>query len=271
MTPPIPSPSPPSTCQAAASYPPLGKTYTTAAFGGYGSLAADLANTGTLTAKGAGKTLTVTGAVSHTGTAGDVVVGLNNADTVTLDLQANLAAHNFTLNEAAILNVAAGKTITLNGNFNNYATSTSQWLPAAGIGLSMTGSTFEVAGHDYGAVVTGFSNNFNLASLALPATADLVLQDVVDNGQRTGGVHGDHEALYITSLTGASGATLDLNNIWCYVLDGSNYIALTDGLYNGITIENAPSAVPIPGSVLLLGSGLFGVGLLRFRRRQKKA
>ena len=77
-----------------------------------------------------------------------------------------------------------------------------------------------------------------------------------------------HEALYITSLTGAIGATLDLNNLWVYVEEGGSYIPLTGPSYNGITLLNVPSAIPIPGSVLLLGTGLVGLGLLRFRRRQ---
>lgn len=247
---------------------------------GYGTFSADLTNRGTLTAgacppglpplnplqppfNGFGGTLTVTGAVSGSG---DVFVGSNASDTATLVLQNNLGAHNFTLNQAATLNVASGKTITLNGNFNNYAASASQWQPAAGFNLVMTGngSAFEVGGKDYGSVGMGFSSNFNLASLNLPATADLKLIDLFNNGNQEG-VHGTPEALYITSLTGPSGAVLDLNHLWCYVLkDGVPY-ALPDGLYNDVLVENSP--VPLPDSVLLLASGLLGLGLLRFRRK----
>jgi hypothetical protein len=246
-----------------------GQKYTVSSLSGDGTIKADVNNTGTLTASGAGKTLTVQGAVSHTGTTGDVVVGSGAADNVTLDLQNNLGAYNFTLNQRATLNQTAG-TITLGGDFNNYATSTSQWQPAGGIALSMTGSTFEVAGKDYGAVSGGFNNNFNLASLFLPATAELELADSVDNGNRTG-IHGVQEALYIYSLTGAKGAELDLNNIWCYVMKDGTPFALPDGYYGNVLVEGSPAAIPIPGSVLLLGSGLLGVGLLRFRRREKKS
>jgi hypothetical protein len=229
--------------------------FSSANLSGHGAISAPLANTGTFTASGG--TLTVTGAVSGNG---NVTVDPG----ATLALQNNLSAQDFILN--GILNVDSSKTITLSGNFNN--TSTTKWQPAGGINLVMTGSTFEVAGYDYGKVGTGFSNNFNLASLYLPDTADLQLVDLFNNGNQ-GGVHGTPEALYISSLSGASGAVLDLNHLWVYVMNGSTPVALADGIYNGVTVEGSP--VPVPASVLLLGSGLLGLGLLGFRRREKKA
>jgi hypothetical protein len=41
--------------------------------------------------------------------------------------------------------------------------------------------------------------------------------------------------------------------------------------FDNVSLTTVCTAIPIPGSVLLLGTGLVGLGLLRFRRRQNKA
>ena len=229
---------------------------------GAGTISAPLTNNGTLTASGAGKTLAVNGAVSGSG---NVNVGADASDTVTMALASNLAAKDFTLNQSATLNQTAG-TITLTGNFTNYATSTTQWQPSAGINLSMTGSTFEVGGNDYGAVTGGFTSNFNLASLTV--TGSLSLLEAIDNGNRNG-PHGSAEALYVGSLFGPSEgtATLDLNHLWLYINNGGAPIALGDGVYGGnLTVTNSP--VPLPGAMILLVAGLARLAVYYRRRNQ---
>jgi hypothetical protein len=237
--------------------------FSSPATSGYGTIAASLLNTGSLTATGSGHTLTVSGATS--GSTGDVNAGATSTDTAKLDLQNDLSAHNFTLNQAASVNVAPGKTINLTGNFYNNSQTGANWGPAGGFNLSMGTGTFELAGRDYGAVLAGFSDNFNLANLNVTGTLTLV--DEINNGNR-GGAHSGAEALYISSLSGDG--TLDVNGFWCYVLVDNTPILLLNGTYGGVTIIGDPppsSPVPVPASALLLGSGLLALGLLRFGRR----
>jgi autotransporter-associated beta strand protein len=192
--------------------------------------------------------------------AGAVKVGADENDVATLHLITDLGVGDFTLNQLAILQVAAGKTLTLSGSFYNYSQTENNWPTSNGFNLTMSGSTFEVAGYDYGAEKKGFSDNFNLDTLTV--TGNLELVDAVDNGNR-GGFHGGQEAIYVNFLTGESGVTLDLNGLWLYVFNDGNYFALADGVYNNITVTGSP--VPVPGAVWLLGSGL--LGLLGLRRK----
>lgn len=114
---------------------------------------------------------------------------------------------------------------------------------------------FEVAGTDRGASLPGFTNNFVLGNLKLGAGSWLRLLDNSDNN----GVS-DAEALYVSNLELGSGATLDLNNLHLY------YQHLTNN--GGSFVNGSPQqVVPVPGTLLLLGSGLLGlVGWRRFRK-----
>jgi hypothetical protein len=235
------------------------------AISGYGTISAPLNNNGTLTATGAGQTLTISGKL---GGSGDVVVGSNASDTVTLDLKNDLDPGNLTMNQASTLAMSDGtKTIALTGNLSFSQTDPSQW-PSDGFDLVMNGSgthanpqTLEVGGHDYGVSMEGFTDNFHLASLTVESGTYVLLTDLFDNASP------GPEALYVDSLYVADGGTLDFDNLNLYALYLGNptQVLFQDSRFGPGDI------VPVPASALLLGSGLLGLGLLRFRRREKKA
>jgi hypothetical protein len=62
------------------------------------------------------------------------------------------------------------------------------------------------------------------------------------------------------------------NGVYAYNTGfGTNPDLLTTDFTPWILVPGAKTVVPLPGSVLLLGSGLVGLCLVKFRRRQEKA
>jgi len=154
-----------------------------------------------------------------------------------------------------------GATIHMTGSeFQNTSQSSTNLAGLSNLTLSFEHinyyDPFEVAGTDKGASLPGFTNNFVLGNLKLGANSWLQLVNASDNN----GVTNDFEALYVCNLELGSGAKLDLNGLHLY------YQHLTD---NGGSFENGSpqQVVPVPGTLLLLGSGLLGlVSLRRFRK-----
>jgi hypothetical protein len=161
------------------------------------------------------------------------------------------------------LTAVKGATIHLTGSeFRNTSNNPANLAGLSNLTLSFEGTPqlnpdpFEVAGTDVGASMEGFTDNFALGTLKLGKDSWLQLFDNYDNN----GDSENAEALYVYNLVLDAGARLDLNGLNLYY----QHLTNLGGTFEG----GSPIATPIPGSLLLLGTGLAGLGALGWRRRR---
>ena len=193
------------------------------------------------------------------------------ANNAKLDLDKDLEAGDFSMEAGTILDVAANKTIDLNGDFTFAQTTETNWIWGSNTSLTMSGEgdlslqSLEIGGHNDGSLETGFSNNFDLANLSIEGEGTYTyLTDWIDNGNRS-----SDEALYVDDLDVLADAILNLKglNLYTYLGSDIHLVAAGEGyLFGGGQIIDA--TVPIPGALWLFGSGL--IAMVGIRRRKKR-
>jgi hypothetical protein len=173
---------------------------------------------------------------------------------------------NLIFGEQGHFSAVPGATINMTGGrFDNRSTTPANLSDLGNLKLIYTGGLvtedpFEVAGHDLGLVPAGFTNNFVLGTLQLgdaTHTAYVGLYDVFDNSL---GEPGGSEALYVNWLILNDASILDLHGLNLYCQSFTNR--------GGKILNGKIRVVPLPGSLLFLGSGLLGLGLLGLRRKR---
>jgi hypothetical protein len=128
--------------------------------------------------------------------------------------------------------------------------------------------TFSIMGEDKGATMAGFDKNYAWGKLTLGGGQKLSLVD---------GDNVDGGALYVGEIDGLVFGSPIIKNIFSD--DGINiyYDPTLNPDLEGLTYALSSTtgeptgyltATPVPASVLLLGSGLLGLGLLGYRRKQ---
>jgi hypothetical protein len=220
---------------------------------GCGTISGQLVNQGRLVADH--ETLAIYGAVSGAGR-----VEVANGATLRIGSYSSLETGDFFMSQTASLVMEHYSSLALQRNFAFAQTDETLWsLGYARLEMKGAGGVqqaLEIGGRDFGLADDGFTANFNLPQLRLSgANTYASLVDLIDNGNRSSA-----EALYVDLLEVLPGTTLCLNNLHLYTwLNGELHLVLAreGDLFGGGKIIDA--AVPVPPSVVLLGSALAGL------------
>ncbi|MFA5110731.1 MAG: PEP-CTERM sorting domain-containing protein [Desulfobaccales bacterium] len=235
---------------------------------GKGHIQAAITNNGTIAAKNG--TLYVERSITGNGkvsVAGGATLNLAGYDVHT---------GNFEMLGSGALIGGSVRTFNLTKNFSFTQTDESKWNSGNGFRLQMSGGgggggmqSLEVGGEDMGLIAAGFASNFHLEKLSLTELSTYAyLQDAYDNGNRGLDVA---EALYVDSLSVAADTTLNLNLLNLYTMkpgEGIHLVTILDdgqAWLGGGHIINEAVVIPLPSTLMLLGSGLLGLAGLRRR------
>lgn len=223
------------------------------------TVTASVTNTGSYNISGAGGNtiagnFTNTGTVKTTGTTAVFTGIFTNTGAYISDPSSNYFT-DLTVGTTGYLVGGVGDNFFISNDFINNSTQNALWNTVnAYLGFTTGVDAFHdfyyLTAADYGASPTGFSNNLAWDTLFLDAGNILNFYG---------------SAFYVDNLVLGSGSYLNLNGIRLYYNTLTDYGATIEFLNNGSLIQIASAQVPEPSTLLLLGSGLAGLTVLRKR------